>query len=78
MIPSTTTNPYPTAYGALRGGCAARVLELLMRTSDSNLSRAQVVEIRNMLHLMEKEILEIQDAVNLHNENTLSTYSTRF
>ena len=72
VIKNTLINPYPTAYGALRGGCSSRLASLLSRTDYCDQSDWRIVELREMIKRMQEEISEIQDAVNDHNENSLS------
>jgi hypothetical protein len=72
VISPTYDNPYPSAYGALRGGISARLDSVLFRADllkDQN--DPMVEEIRILAKRMEECIKECDNAVEIHNNQRL-------
>ena len=77
-INSECASPYPSAYGALRGGLGARVRYLLLINEKLDQNDWRVADTRKELQKMMETLQEVENAVNLHNANIIKDNFPRF
>ena len=66
-INSECASPYPSAYGALRGGLVARVRYLLQINEELDQNDWRVADTRKELQKMMETLTSVESAVNEHN-----------
>ena len=66
-INSECASPYPSAYGALRGGLETRCFDISYVLTSMDSTDSRVAEIRFLLNRMMETLTSVESAVNEHN-----------